>query len=256
MGALLDVFNVLHEPTAVFTRVKEKPRVLIPWLVVSALLMVVGVVMRPYQAAAMDALRASLPPEQAARMGSGGQSMLRVLIGTPIVVLLGLAIGSGLLWVGTSLTGAAGQYKTLFRVLAYSYITFVIYSALTAVVLSIRGVGSITSIQDMRVPLGLDLLAPGAGLFLGTILNGINPIGIWGVWLCGTGVSVTHDVSRKAGIAVTAGAYLFALILQAAPTPPFATRPRSTSRRRRAAPGPTSSATSTRCSTTPATPSS
>jgi len=218
MSALLDVLNVLHEPTAVFTRVKEKPRVLIPWLAVSVLLVVVGVVMRPYQAAAMDALRASLPPETAARMGAGGQSIIRVVIGAPIVVLLGLAIGAGLLWIGTSIAGAAGQYKTLFSVLTYSYITYVIYSALTAVVLSVRGVGSITSVQDMRVPLGLDLLAPSAGLFLGTILNGINPIAIWGVWLCGTGIAVTHGVSRKTGIAVTAGAYLVALILQAAPT--------------------------------------
>src|SRR5258708_295053 len=133
MSALLDVLNVLHEPTAVFTRVKEKPRVLIPWLAVCVLVVVVGVVMRPYQAAAMDALRASLPPETAARMGAGGQSIIRVVIGAPIVVLLGLAIGAGLLWIGTSITGAAGQYKTLFSVLTYSYITYVICSALTAV---------------------------------------------------------------------------------------------------------------------------
>ena len=35
LSDVLDVFNVLHEPTAVFTRVKERPRILAPWIVFS-----------------------------------------------------------------------------------------------------------------------------------------------------------------------------------------------------------------------------
>jgi hypothetical protein len=103
-------------------------------------------------------------------------------------------------------------------VLAYSFVTYVIYSAVTALVLSMRGVGSIASMQDLRAPVGLDFLVPHASLFLGAILNGINPFSIWGVWLCGTGISVTHGTSRSAGIWVATVAFLVGLLVAALPT--------------------------------------
>lgn len=216
MGAVLDVFNVLHEPTAVFDRIKQKARILAPWLVISAFLMVFGFLMRPYQAAAMEALRASMPPEQAARMGGGGQSLWG-LLGVPVVFLLGLAVGAGLLALGVALTGAQARYKTLMSVLAYSCSTYVIFSAVTVAVLMTRGAGQVVDFTDLRAPIGLDLLAPGASLFLGAVLNGINPVSVWGVWLSGTGIAVTHGTSRVTGIVVTAFAYVVCLAIQSAP---------------------------------------
>jgi hypothetical protein len=217
MGAALDLLNVLHEPTAVFGRVKEKPRVLVPWLVISILLTVLAVLSRPYQAAAMDAIRATLSPEQAARIPPGSTPMWRTLVGTPLVSLIGLLIGSGLLWIGTLLTGGQARFKSLMSVLCYSNVTYVIFAAVTMVVLSMRGVGAVTSFQDLRAPLGLDLLTPGASLFLGAVLNGINPFSVWGVWLCGTGVSITQETSRTGGILVTAFAFLVGLLVTSAP---------------------------------------
>ena len=217
MGAALDLVNVLHEPTAVFGRVKEKPRVLVPWLVISVLLTALAVLSRPYQAAAMDAIRATLTPEQAARVPPGSTPMWRTIVGTPLVALIGLLIGSGFLWIGTMLAGGQTRFKSLMSVLCYSYVTYVIFAAVTMIVLSMRGIGAVTSFQDLRAPLGLDLLAPGASLFLGAVLNGINPFSVWGVWLCGTGVSITQGTSRASGILVTAFAFLTGLLLTSAP---------------------------------------
>ena len=217
MDAVLDVFNVLFEPTAVFTRLREKPRILAPWLVLSAFAIVLTLLTRPYQTAAMDALRATLPPEQAARMGGSGNSFVG-LLGVPLGTLLGLATGAGLLWIGSALTGATGaRYKTLMSVLAYSSITYVIFGAATLAVLMVRGVGQVASFEDLRAPMGLDVLTPNAGLFLGTVLNGINPFSIWGVWLCGTGIAVTQGTSRTSGIVVTAVSYLVCLLLLSTP---------------------------------------
>lgn len=218
MGAALDFFNVLHEPSAVFARVKERPRVLVPWLIISVLLIGVGYLGRPFQAVAMESLRASLPPEQAARMGAAsGPSILRIAISAPLIAIVALALGAGMLWVGVSLTGGAARYKTLMSVLAYSYVTYIIFSAVTTVVLMVKGIGAVTSFEDLRAPLGLDLLVPGAGLFLGTILNGINPFSIWGVWLCATGISITQGTSRASATVVTVCTFAVALVLQAAP---------------------------------------
>ena len=215
----LDVFNVLHDPAGVFNRVKERPRILAPWLVVSAFFVVVTILLRPYQQAAFDVFKATLSPEQAARMGNrgaGGGPVGLVLV--PGFILLGLAIGAGLLWVGVSLTGTQARFKTLLSVLAYSSITYVLFSAVAILVLTMRGKGAITGFADLRAPLGLDLLVPGAGLFLGTVLNGINPFSAWGVWLTGTGISITHGTSRGTAIVVTAAVFLICVVLLATPT--------------------------------------
>jgi hypothetical protein len=50
------------------------------------------------------------------------------------------------------------------------------------------------------------------------VLNGINPFSVWGVWLAGTGISITHGTSRSTAIAVTAVAFLLCLLIMAAPT--------------------------------------
>jgi hypothetical protein len=217
VGAILDVFNVVHEPAAVFRRIKERPRVLVPWLTVAALLIVFAVLVRPYQAAAMATFRASLPPEQAARMGDGGQSVVRVALTVPIVFIIGLAVGAGLLWLGVALSGSQARYKMLMSVLAYCCVAYVVFMAVSTAVLMTRGIEQVTDFADLRAPIGLDVFVPGASLFLGTILNGLNPFAVWGVWLTGTGLSVTHGMSRAAGIVVTTFAYVLCLFLQAAP---------------------------------------
>src|SRR5260370_20264296 len=53
MGAVLDLFNVLIEPTAVFERLREKPKFLAPFLVLAVVLAITVVVLMPYQRAAM-----------------------------------------------------------------------------------------------------------------------------------------------------------------------------------------------------------
>jgi len=217
MDAVLDLFRVLWEPQVVFGRIKERPRFVVAWLVLSALLLVLSILARPYQNAAMEAFRATLPAEQAARMGNQGQSIVKIVIGTPIVCLIALAAGAGLLWIGVAITGAQARYKTLLSILAHAAITYVIFGAISWVVLNVRGITSVSSFADLRPPLGLDLLAPGAGLFVGAVLNGINPFSAWGVWLCGTGISVTHGTARGSAITMTALAYVVGLVMLSSP---------------------------------------
>ena len=215
MGAVLDSFNVLHEPTAVFTRIKERPRILVPWLTVSVFVIVYAFLLRPYQHAAMQALSASLPPETAARMNQG-DSVWGLLV-VPVLLLIGLAIGAGLLALGVAVTGAQARYKTLMSVLAYASSTNVLFCVVTIAVLMTRGVSQVADMADVRAPIGLDMLAPGAGLYVGAVLNAINPFAVWGVWLAGTGIAVTHGISRATGIVITAFTYVICVAIQFAP---------------------------------------
>ena len=214
-SAFLDVFKVLFDPIPVFTRIKQKPSVLYPWLVISLLVLVITILTRPYNDAAMAAMRASLPPEQAARMGGGGGAMR--LVGVPIFTFVFAAIGAGLLWIGVALSATQARYKTLLSVLLHANMTYVLFAGITAVVLMLRGVAAVTSMADLRPPLGLDLLMPNASLYLGQVLNGINPFSAWGVWLCGTGIAITHGASKSTAIIVTAIVYVLALLIMSAP---------------------------------------
>lgn len=211
MNAALDVFRVLFDPAAVFARLREKPRILVPFVVIAVAYALISLVLLPFQAAAMEGLRATLPPEQAARMGdSPGGGAMGILF-VPVVVFLMLAVGAGLLWVTASVTAAEARYRALLSVLTHTFVTFVLFAALGALVLTLRGVESVTSMADMRAPLGLDLVVPGAKGYLAVFLNGINPLSIWGVWLTGTGISITHNTARGSAIAAAAVAFLVGL---------------------------------------------
>ena len=180
MAAVLDSFNVLHEPTAVFARVKERPRILVPWLVISVFLIAFAYLLQPFQNAAMESFKASLPPEQAARMGGGG-SMFALLV-VPVFFLIGLAVASVILSMGVAMTGAHARYKTLLSVLAYSCSTYAMSAIVVLAVLMTRGVSQVVDFGDLRAPIGLDVLAPGVGLYLGSVLNSIirSPCGASG----------------------------------------------------------------------------
>ncbi len=214
MSAVLDVVNVLHEPTAVFERVREKPRVLVPYVVIVVALLAIAIAMRPFYEAGIRGMMANLPPEQAARVDPSRQSLF-ILIFTPINVIVALLLGAGFLWVLTSLTGNEARYKLLMSVLAYAYVTFVLVSIVSSVVLYVRGVESVTGLRDLRPAIGLDLFAPNASGFVAGLLNAINPFSVWGVWLTGVGVAVTHKISRGTGITIAAVAFLLAASISA-----------------------------------------
>jgi hypothetical protein len=214
MDAVLELINVLHEPAAVFERIREKPRVLVPFLVIVVLLLAISWFLRPVYEQALRGMMAEMPPERAAAVDPSRQTMF-ILIFTPINIFIGLLIGAGLLWVLTSLTGADARYRMLLSVLTHAYITFVLVSIVSALIVFVRGTETVTSFRDLRPPIGLDLLAPGASGFLGALLNAINPFSIWGVWLTGVGVAVTHRISRGTGIVVAAVAFLIGASISA-----------------------------------------
>src|SRR3954465_14113094 len=60
-SAFLDVFRVLFEPTAVFERVRERPRFLAPFLVICVIQIAIYFFNLPFMKAGMAAQMASRP---------------------------------------------------------------------------------------------------------------------------------------------------------------------------------------------------
>jgi hypothetical protein len=220
MGAVVDLVKVLYEPDAVFQRVAEKARFLIPFLALAAAILVISFTLKPFFAAAiqegLNQAASRLTPEQAARMPSASTQATILVVVSPLNALFILLIGALLLWVTVSLTGGEARFGALLSVLTYAFATYVLYATISSIVLHLRGVESVASMDDMRAQLGLDLLAPNAGRFMGAFLNGVNPFSVWGVWLTGTGIAVTARTSKPAGYVAAGIAYVIGLLMLSA----------------------------------------
>ena len=208
-SALLDVFRVLFEPAAVFERLRERPKFLVPFLVVCALQLALYFVNMPFIKAATQAQMAQ------AQVPAGGPDPMQFLwigaVAIPIVFVIIYLINGLVLWVLTSIMGGDGKFGTLLSVGVYGSVPAVILmSIIGSVILRLQGVGEITSQQDLQPSVGLDLLIPATG-FTGAILKGINPFGIWALVLTAIGVSTTHRVSTQTGYVIATISFLITL---------------------------------------------
>jgi hypothetical protein len=209
-SAFLDVFKVLFEPTAVFERVAQRPRFLVPFLVICAIQIAIYFVNMPF-------LKAGMAAQMASRPAGGPDPSKFLFIGAffiPIGIGIALLLGGLILWVLVSVFGGDGKFGTLLSVSTYAAVPPVILLAIVGtLVLQLKGVGQITSPQDMQPALGLDLLAPGAKGFIGAALKAVNPFGIWGLVLTAIGVSTTHRLSKGTGYTIATIGFLIGVLI-------------------------------------------
>lgn len=216
MGAFLDLFRVLYEPGAVFGRVAEKPRFLAPFIGIAILAIIITYLMLPYQQAAMASQMAQLAQTNPAAAENAKKFGAIGLIFVPIVWAVILVIVATILWVLTSVFGGEGKWGTLLSVATYTSITALLLQAVGVVVLMMKGVDQVSSPLDLQPPLGLNLLAPETKGFVGAVLAGINPFGLWSMVLNAIGIQVTHKTTKGTAYAVSITAFVLFLVLAGA----------------------------------------
>jgi hypothetical protein len=205
MDAVLDLFRVLFEPQAVFERIRERPRWVEPLLGVLALYAVIVIVMLPFTRVATEAAIQQAMQQRGAPADQAPNAGTFVAIGAVVGLIffaLILLVGATILWINTSLFAGEARFKLLFSVTVYTAIVFVLQQVVSLAVIMAKGKGAITSPDDLQPALGLDLLFPDAKGFVGGLLKGINPFAIFGYWLTGIGVSVTHKTSKGTGMTI------------------------------------------------------
>lgn len=213
MDAVLDLLKVLYEPTAVFERVREKPRFLAPYVALALAVVLITILQLPYTKAGMAAQFAQRPnmtPDQvqtALKFASVG------VVIAPVAYAIILVINAFLLWVVVSLVGGEARFKTLLSVGTYASIAYVLLSVVGLIVLTMRGTSAIASTLDLQPALGLDLLAPDAKGFALALLRGINPFSLYGLFLTATGIAVTHRTSKGAAYTAAVIQMLIALTI-------------------------------------------
>ena len=214
MGAFLDLFRVLYEPSAVFGRVAEKPKFLAPFIGLAILIIIIAYFTLPYSQAAMASKMAEIAQQNPAAAANAQKFASLGLVIAPIGFAVILVIVTTVLWVTVSVFGGEGKWGTLLSVSTYTAITGILLQAIGLVVLMMKGVENVTSPQDLQPALGLNLLAPGMKGFMGAFLGGINPFAIWGVVLNAIGIQVTHKTTKGAayGAAIVAALVLLLIV--------------------------------------------
>lgn len=212
MGAVLDLFRVLYEPGAVFERLRDRPRILVPMISIVVMTLVLGFVAKPYFEAALGAMMAQQAQGAASPMNPGTMATIQIVSASafmPVVIL----IGAGILWVSVSLFGVDASYRKLLSIQSHAMILYVAQLVAGIVVLSMQGVESVTSVADLQPAFGLDLLMPNAKGYLGAVVKGVNVFSIWGVVVQGIGITRTHNTSRETGYGAASAAFVVALLV-------------------------------------------
>ncbi|HET8713501.1 MAG TPA: YIP1 family protein [Gemmatimonadales bacterium] len=210
-NAWLDVFKVLFEPGAVFERVRDKPNILAPYVIIMAVQLVLLFVNMSYTMVAVGAqATAAGRPAPSAGMIAGFS-----VVGLVVFLTLVLLVNGLILWVLTSMLGSGeSKFSTLLSVCLYGAVpAAMLLSIIGTVVLHLKGTSGITSPQDLQPALGLDLLVPGAKGFMGAVLKGLNPFSIWGLVLTAIGVSTTQRVSKGTGYTIATIAFVIGLLI-------------------------------------------
>ena len=213
MGAFLDLFRVLYEPSAVFGRVAEKPKFVAPFIGIAIIAIVLAYLQLPYSQAATASKIAELAAQNPQAAVNAQKFAGIGIVFAPIAYGVILVIVATVLWVLTAIFGGEGKWGTLLSIATYSSITAVLLQAVGLVVLMMKGVESVTSPADLQPALGLNLLAPGTKGFLGAFLAGINPFGLWGMVLNAIGIQVTHKTSKQTAYTVAIVAFVIFLLI-------------------------------------------
>jgi hypothetical protein len=216
MDAVWDLVRVLFEPTAVFERVRERPRFLLPAIGLSVIVIVITYFMQPFTQAAMASRMAQIAQQNPQAAANAAKFQSIGLVFAPIGVFIALLIAAVIYWLLVMLVaGGDAKFKTLLSVAAYTALPAILLQAATIAVLKMKGVEAVSSMEDLRPPLGLNLLAPNATGFTGAVLAGINPFSLWGMVLTAIGIQVTHKTSKGGAYTVAIIAMLLGVLIGA-----------------------------------------
>ena len=210
------VLRVPFSPGEVFAEQVERPKWLVPFVVISLLSMIVAVLSMPYTARMMELAmaargNAAAIPESAKKIGT-----IFAFLGTPILVLLLSFLGAGIMYLVLMVTSGKVRFVGLLSASVFAKIMIVVQGLVQVAIWKVRGAPSaaIQTMADAQVAIGADLLLPSDSTvspFLRVLLGSINPLSIWALIITAVGVMVLEKQSK--GSAWTATLVAFAVLV-------------------------------------------
>jgi hypothetical protein len=217
---LTDLLRLLRAPFAprgVFEEQRDAPTFWLPWIVLSVLFAVVMVFMLPISIQAAHAAAAA----KGAPLPDSALGLIRIstLLGPAIGLLIGSLIGAVILYFVLMISGAEARFKGLMTVSIFAAPVAVLQTAVTTLMLRMRGVESILTPADAQQSLGLDLLFPvdftQAHKALAALLRGIGPFEIWVLVVTAVGLMALERVAKNKAWTAAIVSFVVGLVIRA-----------------------------------------
>ena len=219
-SALMNLIDVLAYPTDTFTQLNSRPRWLVPFVLFSAVYIIVGWFMLPFSMhLEYNMLLARLGPRTANQVLSISERVGDIdLIFKPALLLLKWTFFAAILYMLCILLDAAPslKFRIFFSVIAFSEAIPAFMTVVNILILYAKGIGSVQNMTDLQAIIGLDFLMKSkmSNLPLFIFLNSINVFTIWYVTTLAIGISVITGFRKIKSTLIVTGAWLLGVAFQ------------------------------------------
>jgi hypothetical protein len=214
----IGMLNAFVDPAATAKRVPAPYSWVWPLLLLSAVALVFGYLMLPYQLTLQDAQIAqrTTDPEQAERARGLVHSVTQFIIpATPLIVAGFLALFAWLIGLVGSMLGMRTKFRDVFSLMASCSLIPALQSIATYIVIRTKG-DEITSAEQLTPPFGLDIFLQNVHGALLALLNYFSIFQLWYLIVFTIGLAHLTKSSKGKAFAALTPAWLIPLILQIA----------------------------------------
>src|SRR5262249_52979267 len=211
-----NVLLFFWSPAELFERLREKPEWLVAFLCVSAITIVITLAMQPFT---MRIVELSTPPGMSPEKLDQfyGQVKLFQYAGlalVPAVILAKCLLSAGLLSTLMVLFAGDSSFKANFSLFNHVGLIPALQSAVSLLVLGLRGLDEVRGPLDLRVSMGLNMIIRPQNLALDAVLNSVNILDIWYLVALIIAVRSLVKCSRLQASLAAGSFWLFTVALQ------------------------------------------
>ncbi len=202
MNILKRALWIFTSPYRVFDDIRER-RVQWwqPWIVASLLYMLIMWIAMPIQRVGME-FHPTMTSEQIDRQIEGMEKFGFVgIVMAPAGLLVMTLIFAGISYIAVTMASRSATFKQYFTLCLYTGIVSMIGQLVSALIVRLRGIENIASLEDTQMSLSLRLLAPDSAVARG-VFSSIEFFAIWSLVLLVLGLTRIFGMSRGQSIVV------------------------------------------------------
>ncbi len=213
-GFLSSIVDIFADPFKVFARIDAGLTWWKPFVLVTAVTMILSYLTLPLQQKLIELNPRGLSEEALQKTVEGyGKFAPLGLIMVPIGLIIFYLIAAGIVHLVINILSSRSNYKKTLSLISFCGIITIIEQIISTAVLKMRGIESIESAADLKFSLSLaPLLGEGKGL-LSAALQSLSIFSIWYYVVLILGIAAIFKVSRKAAIIPVLPIWIFGIIM-------------------------------------------
>jgi hypothetical protein len=213
-GFLSSIVDIFVDPFKVFARIEAGLSWWKPFVLVTAVTMILSYLTLPLQQKLMELNPRGLSEEALQKTVEGyGKFAPLGLIMVPIGLIIFYLLAAGVVHLVINIMSSRSSFKKTLSLISFCGIITIIEQIISTVVLKMRGVEGVESAADMKFSLSLaPLLSDGKGL-LNAVLQSLSIFSIWYYVVLVLGIAAIFKLTRKAAIVPVLPIWILSILM-------------------------------------------